>query len=183
MAGKRKVSRSTTVRMVVAAVALMLLGGGSFYYYSLTIVNWWAPVAGGLVGGLIVAATRIAILHRERQRPSWLSSAFTFGLTGLAGIFLILCSNYTLADHTKLHTEHTEVVARLKKEHNRTRVVRGRYIRTGSKYYTYALRLRFENGAEKDFPVSLSEYNRTRTGSIRQLPICSGALGYPVIVK
>ena len=81
------------------------------------------------------------------------------------------------------HQEMATVESKYSEERQSGRYVRGRYVRSGRKYRTYHIKLRFDDGSLKDVQVQLAEYNRIRTGSKREYTLAKGAFGLPVIKR
>ncbi len=172
----------------IALIIMAVLGVGmavvAFYYYAVTVVAWWLPFAAGAVAGLAamfgLRGLRSVLVGVYGAVAAWVA-LFLFGLC--AGSALLLWGNSAFADSGSVHQEMATVESKHSEEHQGGRYVRGHYVRSGRKYRTYHLKLRFDDGSVKDVQVQLSEYNRIRTGSKREYTLAKGAFGLPVIKR
>lgn len=169
------------VKSVIFWIIYALLCIGIYVWglilYMRTFVQWWMPVAFGIVAALV-------LWFPWRSKWKFIQSrigAFCAHLALFAIVFGtgILALNYYSADSSKLHTETGVVTSKYSELHKPTRRA-GRRVLHSKPYTDYYLRIQLENGLYKDFKVTRTRYNRTRTGSNVTLNISPGALGYPV---
>lgn len=172
-----------TLVLVIMAVLGAALAGAAVYFYSRTVVAWWLPLLAGALFGVLAACVlrgfRALVAESIGGIGAWLA-VFVFGLC--AGAALLLWGNRTFADPASEHQELVTIQSKHIEEHRTRRYSRGRYIGSGSKYNTYHLVLRFDDGSTKELSVPRSEYNRVRTGSRRTYTLARGAFGFPVIL-
>ena len=172
----------------IALIIMAILGVGlaivAIYYYAVTVVAWRLPFAAGAVAGLAamfgLRGLRAMLVGVYGAVAAWVA-LFVFGLC--AGSALLLWGNSAFADPGSVHQEMATVESKYSEERQSGRYVRGRYVRSGRKYRTYHIRLRFDDGSLKDVQVQLAEYNRIRTGSKREYTLAKGAFGLPVIKR
>ena len=102
--------------------------------------------------------------------------------TGSLFCSLVMGLNYLCADKASQHEVRAEITGKWQKKHTRYRHVGRRHhaIPQGS-YNTYHIKLEFPDGRTKEMSVSLSEYNRARTGRFRTLEVADGLFWMPVI--
>lgn len=113
--------------------------------------------------------------------PRWLccimhTAAFSLLLSGT-----VIGSNYIITDFDKL----PEVTATVTDKYTDTqyhtrRVGRNRYVR-GNPYRVHYVVLRFTDGRNRSFKVSLSRYNRLKKGCQTTARMGRGALGLPIV--
>lgn len=151
--------------------------------YENTLSVWWIPVG---TAGIIAAIT--CPFYRKWV---WLTgyTSKTVNLlchlvcAGTLGYALFLSANYGLADSSSAHQEEVIVQQKFQKTHKKTRRVRKRtYVADGVRIEYYLL-VTFKNGMEKNLPVPLSVYNKTRAGGTKTLTLQRGLFGLPVIKR
>ncbi|MDE6268653.1 MAG: hypothetical protein K2M04_06185 [Muribaculaceae bacterium] len=172
---------STVLLIVVMGAAFMMLAGGIALYH-LTLTKWWIPVIPGAVAAI---ATLPAFYNKwdvlTGVSSNWVNMLCHVFVAGSVGYFLFLGVNFWCADAGTDVAEKAEVVEKFQKSHTRYRRVSRRTRVADGHYYTYHLMLRLEDGEEKEVSVPLKTYNRTRTGSMREIHVQKGALGMRVI--
>ena len=166
----------------VLTVTALGMGGAAVVLPSRTFVNPWVPVA---CSGVFALGTGLSLgrlwepLTRSGGRILNLICHLIFVTSVLCGAFYIL--NYSFPHSDTSHTEKAVVESRLTKTRYRSkRVGTRRYVR-GDPYKVHFLRLGFESGKTKEMEVSLSEYNRRRSGDTVSFRVCRGLFGLPVI--
>lgn len=171
-----------TIKYVLAAFLIFAIGGAAWYFFSKTLTDWWIP----LIAAVVTAAISGIWLWKL-----WPSVSCTNGRTAnyichLAGgtllfSFLILGGNYIFADSSSAHSVKAVVQNKYSEKHyHQRRVRKGVYV-NGSPYYEYKIVLQMPDGRKKTRTVTLSRYNRIRTGSTIRLEVARGLFGMPVI--
>ncbi|WP_289735829.1 hypothetical protein [Paramuribaculum intestinale] len=142
-----------------------------------------------LTAAAILALTSLPLTLREKDgaRRSTtqriLRGLLHLFVAGGVGYLAILGINRLGATEAKSETVIGEVTARMRHRHTRTRRVgRGRYVPDGH-YYTYGAVVTLPDGRKTEQHLSLEEYNRTRTGTKREVTVSRGWLGMPVVVR
>ena len=91
--------------------------------------------------------------------------------------------NYCLADPASTQEEKVIVQKKYQKTYKKTRRVGRRHYVSDGVRKEYYLQVAFENGTVETLHVSLSTYNKTRTGKTKTLTLQKGFFGLPVITK
>lgn len=176
-------SKKEAILWIGAILIVILAYVFSLALYGRTLADWWEPLGLALGVSLVVWMAVRGWLIRLWQGTSVyliLLGHMVF-MTGVA-LSVILGLNMWYADGETIHQEQVTVESRYRETHYHSQRV-GRRYRQGAPYYTYFLRVKFENGRRKDIEVSLQRYNRTRIGSEITLELETGLLGYPVITS
>lgn len=103
-------------------------------------------------------------------------------LTGLfSGMFFML--NFCFSSVSTDHDEKVAVVRKYKETRYRMkRIARNRYVR-GERYYEYYIDCRYGDGSVKPMLVSVSRFNRLRSGDSIGVGIEEGLFGFPVVKR
>ena len=169
---------------ILRGVTLFLLffaGVGGYMIYENTLSPWWIPVG--------IALMIAAITSPFYKKWGWLTAykSKTVNLLchligmGSLGYALFLAGNYGLADPSSTYEEEVVVQQKFQKTHKKTRRVGRRRVVADGERKNYYLQVTFKNGMEKEIPVSLSVYNKTRTGGTNTFTFQRGFFGFPVI--
>ena len=176
-------SKLKIVLLVILGLVAIVAAGAGMGAYDRTLVSWTVPLAIGVVGAGVsspLAMTMWPKLTGETSR--WINAAAHaafFGILFPAG-FLILNSVFT--DKSTSVKEQVEVVAKYQKQHQSSNGGR-RHHRAGRKWTTYHVTIRFGNGVERTEGVTLSRYNRIRSGSQMNVTLETGLFGPQVITR
>jgi hypothetical protein len=175
-------SRKWSIGIFVTLMVISLvLAGLSMALYAKTIVSWWVP----LLIALIPSVTT-PLYWRTWKRLTGFHAVFNIlahiFATGSLFCSLVMGLNYLCADKASQHEVRAEITGKWQKKHTRYRHVGRRHhaIPQGS-YNTYHIKLEFPDERTKEMSVSLSEYNRARTGRFRTLEVADGLFWMPVI--
>ena len=177
----KKNGKSKTWAWVLTTFVALGAAGAGYAFAWRTFVQWWEPVLLALGLGMGIAlwikggfAKLLAVKSKALSLviASLVMSAICYG--GLMSL------NYCLADHDRSHDELAEVTAKFSEERTRyRRVGRGRMVPSGT-YKVYYVKVRFDNGAVRDLPVTAGAYTRARVGEKRHFAVTKGFLGYTV---
>ena len=172
-----KVLRALMLFIVILSWAV------GYIVYEDTLADWWIPVGVAL---MIVALT-IPLYKKwawltagEDKILNLLSHVICVGAVSYA---LFLVGNYCLADPASTQEEEVIVQKKYQKTHKKTRRVGRRHYVSDGVRKEYYLQVAFENGTVETLRVSLSTYNKTRTGKTKTLTLQKGFFGLPVITK
>lgn len=167
-------SKKESIILGVKVLIVFIFFCGGYVMWCQTLVEWWKPAC----WAVILGALSMPLLRRVTSCSSvidwigWLvlmTSMFYCAILGL---------NYGVADRDAVHTESAVVDRRYEKEHTR-RGRRGRHMGT---YHTYHIDVTFEDGRRKTFSIPVVRYRTTRTGSTVKYKVCTGCLGWKIVV-
>lgn len=162
---------------------ILVAGVGGYMIYENTLSVWWIPVgAAGMVAGITFPFYKkwVWLTTYDSKTVNLLCHLIC---VGTLGYLLFLSANYGLADSSSTHEEEVVVQQKFQKKHKKTRRVRKRtYVADGVRIEYYLL-VTFKNGMEKNLPVPLSVYNKTRAGGTKILTLQRGFFGLPVIKR
>lgn len=185
MSDRIRIVRNKVWRMTVAA-ALVLMAtaslGISISIQGYTLVEWWKPVCGcGLLG--LVASGR---LHKAMRRLTGTTgaalnyaAAFVLSFSMVSGCFYAV--NFYQSDAGSRQVCSALVVSKYAKEHYRVRRVSRHTAARGEKYYTYHVGVRLPDGREKSVAMPVDEYVKVRKGQRVSISVEEGLFGIPVI--
>lgn len=170
-----KTDKRQNINFALKCIVLIVCVMACIYGYVLwqyTMCSWWYPALIAIVLALVSAP----IWVRNKKAMFW-----HMAVAGSLCYMAFLGINSWCADSSKCVTEKAVVIGKFREKHNDyRRVGRHRYIPNGS-HYTYHVTLRLESGETRDFEVTLSEYNRLREGSNKNLKRNTGFFGMPFI--
>lgn len=167
----------------IAAATLCLVGYVWGYVLAeRTLLPLWCPVA--LAASLTLGSALLLVRGWQRLTGIGSRSMALLAYLYFAGAvcwLLPLQLNYGLADP---ESECEQTVRVVGKEHvTRTkyrRVGRRRQVADGVRHLYY-LRVAFDDGLERRYPVSAAEFGRTRENGEKSLVLRRGLFGVPVI--
>jgi len=179
----RPTRRSGTriIMIIICAVVVVFCLGGISAMSGLTFMPRWLPWT---VAVAVALGTGMWGKHLWRWiancRRQWVNYLLHTVMTSLLICFGMYLGNQLGASDCG-NTVEAEVlnVYRETRYHSK-RVSRNRYVRSDP-YYVYFARLKFENGLERDVPVSNGRYRRLRPGTTVDVEVHRGGLGYDVI--
>lgn len=178
--GQRNIAKSAAWIIFFAAAAALAVGiiliyrdtlispGLLFLISVLSAVILWFPMRG---------MYKVILSNLNRYLQFMIHTFFAL----LICCFLLLWINSRFADESTLRIERAEVVAHYREKHYRSQRVSRHSYRRGEPYYVYVVALRFPSGSEKNFRLSLSQYNRLRTGLSISVSVREGFFGFPVV--
>ncbi len=149
---------------------------------SMTFVEWWIPVVGALcTAGVFLWPLRGFWRWLTGMNNRWINIIFSVVAVGCIAMCALLVINYNGATFSKQTEVKAEIVEKVRKTKHHTRRVGRRTYTTGQVYYVYELSLSLPDGRQTKIDVSLSDYNRVRTGESVGIRLATGALGWDVI--
>lgn len=166
--------------VLCGAVVLFCLGGISAMG-DLTFMPRWIPwtIAVGTALG-----TGMWGRHLWQRitgcRLQWVNYAVHVVMVSL----LICCGLYLgnqLGASDRGDTVEAEVLKVYRETRYHTKRVSRKVYTRGDAYYVYYARVRFDNGLERNMPVSRAQYSKLRPGSVFAVEVHRGGLGYGVI--
>lgn len=178
--GQRNIAKSASWIIFFAAPAALAVGiiliyrdtlispGHLFLISVLSAVILWFPMRG---------MYKVILSNLNRYLQFLIHTVFA----SLICCFLFLWINSRFAYESTLRIERAEVVAHYREKHYRSQRVSRHSYRRGEPYYVYVVALRFPSGSEKNFRLSLSQYNRLRTGLSISISVREGFFGFPVV--
>lgn len=180
---------NTTQRRPLHTAAIIILvlvwigaAGLIIALYEHTLISVWLPLLIccfiGAVSGLAMWRLWPSITGSQRILPNYLCH-FIFSATLAGGLLFSL--NYFASDADSEQEITATVVRKYTKERRRTQRSGRRHYSTGETYHVYYADLSLPDGRTKSMQITLSRYNRLRTGSHTTLHLQRGLLGIPVI--
>ena len=181
---EKKSGKSKTWAWVLTTFIALGSAGAGYAFAWRTFVQWWEPVllALGLGAGLglWVKGVFAKLLSIKGKIVSLAVASITMGAICYGGLMSL---NYCLADHDHAHDELAEVITKFSEERTRyRRAGRNRMVPSGT-YKVYYVKVKFENGAIRNLPVSAGAYTRARVGEKRHFSVTKGFLGYSVFTS
>lgn len=177
-----KKKKIKSVLQILAIIACLCLGGYGYIVYERTIINWWLPVA----SGVLAASATAPFLNSywkffTASSQMWTNVLCHVFFTGILVYSFILIGNKEFSGSQNKHETVVSVVEReMVKRNTYRRVGRHRYVANGHRY-DYYLVIATDGGNKKRLPVSHYEYSRARNGSSITAMMQQGFFGYPVI--
>lgn len=161
---------------LIATVGIFL-AGGAIDLYSDTLVSPWTIVTIGLVAGIITSPLLCRAWDRLTLFGSeWANRVVNIIFVGIVASFGALLTNRAGADG------ETVTTATIERKYTTERTTGGgRRHATRRKHTVYNIDLLFPSGTHKHQEVSISTYNRVRSGSEIPVEVRRGMLGWPVI--
>ncbi len=169
------------ILILLATVTIILLGLAAVLQNS-TLIEWWIPVAAGLV----LALPAGMLLRRLMRRLTRMDSTIVNVLVGTALSYAVVTGsfyalNFYRSDATSTHDYSAPVLNKYSEEHYRTRRVSRNRVTRGETYRVYYVVVELPGGRTKAIDVTLAVYNRARTGGQLTLSVEKGFFGIPVI--
>ena len=182
-ANRRKPRRrgvKITLMVLASTLAIFCLAGISAMS-ELTFMPAWIPWT-------IAIATALGTSMWGHLVWRWITGCGRMWLNYIlhtAMASLMICCAIYLGNQLGASDRGDTAVATVTKVYSETRyhskrIARNRYVR-GEPYKVYFASLRFENGLERDIPISDSRYRRLRPDMILGVGVSRGGLGYDVI--
>lgn len=164
--------------LFIIAVVGIFLAGGAIALYSDTLVSPWTIVTIGLVAGIITSP----LLCRAWDRLTLLGSDWTNRGVNIIFVGIIASFSALLANRAGAAVEAVTTTATIERKYTTERTTGGgRRHAMRRKHTVYNIDLLFQSGTRKHQEVSLSTYNRIRSGSEIPVEVRRGLLGWPVI--
>ena len=169
------------ILLTIVILIILITYGIGLVIWDKTIISIWIPwtVCGilALLSSLTLWRLWMPMLHTESFAPCYVCQV-------IASLGIFLCAFFALNSYcgsAENHTIKATVEKKYYKIRHRTRRVSRRTYTTGEKYYTYYLRLRFDDGVETSIGTTDKFYHRVRTGESLDVEIHRGLFGFPVI--
>lgn len=162
---------------LVATVGIFL-AGGAIALYSDTLVSPWTIVTIGLVAGIVTSP----LLCRAWDRLTLLGSDWTNRGVNIIFVGIVASFGALLANRAGADGETVTTAATIERKYTTERTTGGgRRHATRRKHTVYNIDLLFPSGTRKHQEVSISTYNRVRSGSEIPVEVRRGMFGWPVI--
>lgn len=149
-----------------------------------TLVEWWIPTVIALILALASGATMWRIWTRLTDSSGFIIN-YICHTVFFCGLFLAAIYGINRAFPRQSSIWETEAVVErkyTKTRHHRQRVSR-RVYKQGAPYKVYYIELDFSDGKRKEMQVTVSRYNRIRSGSTMPLTLQKGFFGMTIIRK
>lgn len=149
-----------------------------------TLVEWWIPTVIALILALASGATMWRIWTRLTDSSGFIIN-YICHTVFFCGLFLAAIYGINRAFPRQSTIWETEAVVErkyTKTRHHRQRVSR-RVYKQGAPYKVYYIELDFSDGRRKEMQVTVSRYNRIRSGSTMPLTLQKGFFGMTIIRK
>lgn len=149
-----------------------------------TLVEWWIPTVIALILALASGATMWRIWTRLTDSSGFIIN-YICHTVFFCGLFLAAIYGINRAFPRQSSIWETEAVVErkyTKTRHHRQRVSR-RVYKQGAPYKVYYIELDFSDGRRKEMQVTVSRYNRIRSGSTMPLTLQKGFFGMTIIRK
>lgn len=176
--------KNSRVFFIITTFVIGLLGTVAYILSQYTLVDFGISVAYfallALVSGTFLWNLRLwmRITGFTNFLPNYLCHSVCTGVVGLA---LFYVCNYAFAADEGGHTEKSVVKEKFTKvRHKKRRVSRNRYV-LGDAYYVYYVKVKFDNGLDKEFQVDCTRYRRLHEGDTLMFSVSDGCFGIPVI--
>lgn len=168
------------VLYILIIVSVILASGGAVYWED-TLVAWWLPVVIALAASAIASLPGIKFWrYITGYHKIWLNEIIHLLCFGSLIYFLLLFSNYKGAEfNSGSQPLDARIVRKYTVEHIRRQG--RRYYGNRSKYNTWHITLCLPDGRNKNHQVSLTQYNKLRTGNTIQVEVTPGLLGWDVM--
>lgn len=173
-------SKKAKILSVVAFILAVFVTGCAMAVYRDTIVEWWMPIVVSAIVGIAFTfgiSGRVGGFGVDR----FIQFAAIFAITAAVTGFGVLAVNRYGADLTQTEETQCEVVRKYSEQHQSGSG--RRHSGSWRTYTTWHVGLLLPDGRQKDFQVTLSRYNKIKTGSMIHMTIAPGMLGMPVIVS
>lgn len=170
------------LRVLMLLVFIFSCGVG-YVVYEDTLVDWWIPVGVAFVIAILTIPLYKRWMWLTTMDGKVINSFCHLACVGAISYVLFLGGNYWFADSASTHEEKVMVQKKYVETYKKTRKVgKHRYV-SGGVRKEYYLQVSFENGNVATLHVSLSTYNKTKTGQPKILTLQNGLFGLPVITK
>lgn len=172
--------KKTLLGIILFFSFAMLIGAAAFSGF--TLIEVWLPWCAiaflALFSGFPLWRCWKCITSSDK--PIWNYLLNTLVAAAVLGSAFFI-PNFIFSDRDSNHSVKATVMEKFSREQSKRRTVGRRIIYTGEKYRTYHIRLRFDNGLEKERPVDLHQYMRIHTGDKIDYNVERGLFGIPVI--
>lgn len=175
----RKGGAKIAAMVASAALALICLAG-IMALSELTFMPGWIPWT---ISAATALGTGMWGKHLWRRITDCSNDIINYLMHTVMACLLVCCGLYAgnqLGATDSGTTVEAEVVKVYSETRHHSRRVGRRYVR-GDAYKVYYATLRFDNGLEREMPVSAARYRRLRPGMLLDVGVRRGGLGYGVI--